>query len=362
MWATLCIGLATMAAAAPLGYRTHIEHLADLAALVGQHASLVDVGTTVGGRPIRGLLIARDGGTHHRRVLLTGNIHGDEVVSRETLVALAARLAADPPPADVVLVPSVNPDGFEAGTRRNTNARDLNRCFPDRCEPRDHAVRSDWMYASFPPQFDCADGTMRTTCHTPLGRDPAPAFDYLDGRADATDDEWQAARLSRGSVVRAGGRGYDPDGRTPCTAENAPEVAALMALHDRFHFDASAALHGGALVVSLPWDNKCGDARYRAWSPHPSYAAHEAAAAAFVGALADRAGMMGNGTVNGAAWYQLNGGRQDWMLQNGARLSLTVELSNEKTPRAAALPAMLANVVPAVEALARHMATAALPQ
>ena len=73
-------------------------------------------------------------------VKYSGNMHGDESVGREMIIALATHLLANYGVQDRVtqlldnteihLVPSMNPDGFEAVTRGNYNQVDLNRGFP----------------------------------------------------------------------------------------------------------------------------------------------------------------------------------------------------------------------------------------
>jgi murein tripeptide amidase MpaA len=101
------------------------------------------VGASVEGRPIRSYELGAPDG---EPVLLTGLMHGVEVVGSMALLELAHHLAADPRQellkhARVVIVPVVNPDAFHAncvnladGRRasRRTNARgvDLNRNFP----------------------------------------------------------------------------------------------------------------------------------------------------------------------------------------------------------------------------------------
>ncbi len=93
--------------------------------------TIVDVGTSVEGRPIVGLRVAGprapDGTSRSVRVL--GGHHGDEGASVEVALAAAERVAREGLPAglEVWFVPLVNPDGAAAGTRRNARGVDLNR-------------------------------------------------------------------------------------------------------------------------------------------------------------------------------------------------------------------------------------------
>lgn len=75
------------------------------------------------------------------RLLMVGNMHGDETVGRELVIYLARMLLGEyntnsrvknlVDNAEIVIMPSMNPDGFEKRTRYNANGADLNRSFPD---------------------------------------------------------------------------------------------------------------------------------------------------------------------------------------------------------------------------------------
>jgi hypothetical protein len=74
-------------------------------------------------------------------VLILANIHGDETVGREVLIDVIAYMLEQYNQLydvthllnhlNVYFVPSINPDGFELGTRTNAHGVDLNRNFPD---------------------------------------------------------------------------------------------------------------------------------------------------------------------------------------------------------------------------------------
>lgn len=123
------------------GYHTLETARALLARLADEHpdrARLVDLGTSVEGRELTGLLITdrplqREPDEPAMRIL--GTHHGDEWSSMEVTLALTELLVTSQDPAIVDLVdsweiwvlPIVNPDGVEAFTRRNANSADLNR-------------------------------------------------------------------------------------------------------------------------------------------------------------------------------------------------------------------------------------------
>ena len=72
-------------------------------------------------------------GTGSEVVLFLATIHGDEAAGTPLLQRLARELTPDHPVLAgrcAVVVPVVNPDGFERDRRRNANGVDLNRNFP----------------------------------------------------------------------------------------------------------------------------------------------------------------------------------------------------------------------------------------
>ena len=89
------------------------------------------IGRSVQGRPIE--LFHRGAENLKLTMLVVGDIHGDETAG----IRIARRLIAAPDPAGVELlvVPTINPDGVAAGTRGNAHGVDLNRNFPYRWEP-----------------------------------------------------------------------------------------------------------------------------------------------------------------------------------------------------------------------------------
>jgi carboxypeptidase D len=206
------------------------------------------------------------------------NMHGDEVVGREMCInliellltnyqkdlsAVSKRLTHLVNTVDITIVPTMNPDGFERGTRSNAHNKDLNRDFPD--------------------QF--------TSNHN------------------------------------------DAVGRQP-------EVAAIMSWVSSHHFVLSANFHGGSVVANYPWD---GNANYRSgvYAACPDDSVFKAVATTY----ASTHTLMSNawefkskhGITNGADWYVLYGGMQDWNYVWNGVFEITIELSEEKWPAASTL-------------------------
>jgi len=90
----------------------------------------VRIGTSVRGRPLEAVILGRDA---HLTVLVLGGIHGDEPKSVTVALRLLGLLITNRAArsgARWVVVPVVNPDGYERRKRRNANQVDINRNFP----------------------------------------------------------------------------------------------------------------------------------------------------------------------------------------------------------------------------------------
>jgi len=89
------------------------------------------IGHSLDGRPI---VLFRDSAPNPAlKVLVVGDIHGDEAAGMRITRRLIA--AAAPPRTELLVVPTINPDGLAAGTRGNARGVDLNRNFPFRWRP-----------------------------------------------------------------------------------------------------------------------------------------------------------------------------------------------------------------------------------
>ncbi len=89
------------------------------------------IGHSVEGRPIT--LLADGAPDAELRALVVGDIHGDETAGMRIARRLVA--GAAPPRTELMVVPTINPDGVAAGSRGNAHGVDLNRNFPYRWRP-----------------------------------------------------------------------------------------------------------------------------------------------------------------------------------------------------------------------------------
>ena len=99
-------------------------------------------------------------------------------------------------------------------------------------------------------------------------------------------------------------------------------------------FVMGANYHGGAEVMNYPWDNTytlhADDAWYQLISHEYANLCHAVSA----GYMTD----YNNGITNGAAWYMIGGGRQDYMNGYAQCRELTIECSNTKCPNGSQMP------------------------
>jgi protein MpaA len=89
------------------------------------------IGHSVEGRPI--VLLRDSEPAPALKLLVVGDIHGDEAAGMRIARWLIA--GGPPPRTDLLVVPTINPDGVAAATRGNAHGVDLNRNFPFRWRP-----------------------------------------------------------------------------------------------------------------------------------------------------------------------------------------------------------------------------------
>jgi hypothetical protein len=96
----------------------------------------------------------------------------------------------------------------------------------------------------------------------------------------------------------------------------------------------SAHYHGGAELMNYPWDNTyerhADDAWWQLVSREYADLAQDAAQSTNPTYMNDEE----NGITNGADWYRIGGGRQDYMNYYQQCRELTVECSTTKCPPA----------------------------
>jgi hypothetical protein len=139
---------------------TSYQELSDyvhLLAASSPKVALRIIGSSRQGRQIPALFFSRRQPMETPRdevltVLISCQLHGNEPSGKEAALSLARDLIIDDggllDQMDVILVPQVNPDGSEAGTRRNAAGADLNRNHTILSEPEVQALHElflEWL-------------------------------------------------------------------------------------------------------------------------------------------------------------------------------------------------------------------------
>ena len=152
-----------------------------------------------------------------------------------------------------------------------------------------------------------------------------------DGLARGTRYNALGADLNRSFPDRITDPVNSPDGRDA-------EVRAMMAFLAQHRTAAAANFHGGALVVNYPFDSN--ESGLPVYTATPDDALFIGISSAYAGANPRMAAsaVFPGGITNGARWYVIHGGLQDYSYVWHATHEVTVEISEQKWPPAERLP------------------------
>ncbi|XP_076027482.1 carboxypeptidase D [Genypterus blacodes] len=256
-------------------------------------ANLSSIGESVEGRQLWVMRVTREpqaDAPGKPRFKYVGNMHGDETVSRQVLVYLLEELlggyGADPrltrlvDTTDIYILPSMNPDGFEKSQEGDCSGE---------AGGRSNAKQKD-LNRSFPDQFE--DKTAKP--------------------------------------------------------EDVPEVTAVIRWILEKKFVLSGNLHGGTVVASYPFDDSASHREQGVYSQSDDdilfrhlarvYAQNNPVMKTGQPNCPDTpAETFEDGITNGARWYDVSGGMQDFNYLYGNCLEITMELSCCKFPPASEL-------------------------
>ncbi|XP_059491148.1 carboxypeptidase E-like isoform X2 [Neocloeon triangulifer] len=270
--------------------------------------------TSVRGVPLSVIEFSTHPGLHKLRApefKYIANMHGNEVLGRELLLKLAHYLCEQYLAGDesiqklinstrIHLLPSMNPDGWQLSTdtgakdyltgRTNNRSVDLNRNFPD---------LDRIMYSNEEHHIEHNNHLLK-----------------------------QVDRL---------------------TEPIQPETRAVMKLIMTTPFVLSANMHGGDLVANYPYDaSRTGAMSEYTSSPDDQTFKHLALAYSKKHATMGDPKRSGcgydgynfgkqQGITNGAAWYSVQGGMQDFNYLSSNDFEITLELGCDKYPKASEL-------------------------
>ena len=245
-------------------YNELTEFLQNINSQYPDITNLISIGQSVEGRELWVLEVSDNAGINEiePEFKYIANMHGDETVGRELCLYLIEWLVNgygnNDRATDIVdntsifIMPSMNPDGFENGSRYNANGVDLNRDFPD--------------------QFN----------------DPNNS---LSGRQ--------------------------------------PETQAMMQWTWEHNFVLSANMHTGALVANYPYDGP----NTGVYSGAPDDDVFVQISRCYADAHPNmESGGFQDGITNGADWYAVFGGMQDWNYVWESDFEITLEQNEVKWP------------------------------
>ena len=159
--------------------------------------------------------------------------------------------------------------------------------------------------------------------------------------AGGNQNVWSATRNNANSIDL--NRNYpDPqDGPHPDGNAWQDETLFFMGLADSISFTISANMHGGVEVANYPWDTWSNLTTDNNWWQFVAREYADSCQANSNSGYFDWSNwnnQSANGVVNGHDWYEVDGGRQDYMNYFKHCRELTLELSDDKTPNPNDLP------------------------
>jgi hypothetical protein len=158
-----------------------------------------------------------------------------------------------------------------------------------------------------------------------------------DGTYYGGNNSVSGARRSNINGVDLNRNYPDPeDGDHPDGNAWQPETVAFMNFASQRDFVAAANFHGGAEVVNYPWDTWATRSADDNWW---QFVSREYADTVHLHAPSTYMDFLNNGITNGYDWYEVDGGRQDYMNYFHHCREFTIEISNTKLLPAAQLPA-----------------------
>ncbi|MFC1848745.1 M14 family zinc carboxypeptidase [candidate division CSSED10-310 bacterium] len=169
------------------------------------------------------------------------------------------------------------------------------------------------------------------------------------------DGTYYSGNHTVNGAIRSNGNGVDLNRNFPCPIYgdhpdgNAwqPETIAMMNFVGQHSFILSANYHGGVELLNLPWDCRAKLHPDNDWlmdfARRVVAQVHADSPAGYLDDVAYQSNPNPDcppepGITNGYGWYDVYGGRQDWVTNFNYGREITVELSQTKNPGSATLP------------------------
>ena len=156
-----------------------------------------------------------------------------------------------------------------------------------------------------------------------------------DGTYYGGDNTVTGARRANANGIDMNRNYADPHGSAhPDGNAYQTETQWFMQFAQDYPFVMAANFHGGAEVMNYPWDNTYTRHADDAWWQYVSREYANLVHAVNSSYMTDE----NNGITNGADWYTIGGGRQDYMNGYCQCREITIECSTTKNPSASQLP------------------------
>lgn len=127
---------------------------------------------------------------------------------------------------------------------------------------------------------------------------------------------------------------------TNTTAGREIETAHVMNFTSSRNFVLSANFHGGEIVENYPWDSNYNGASVYSPTPEQTLFAHLALTYSLQNPTMYNSADFENGITNGAEWYHVSGGMQDWNYVWMGCKETTIEISHNKSGPESALDSL----------------------
>ncbi|XP_053715642.1 carboxypeptidase Z-like [Synchiropus splendidus] len=278
------------------------------------------IGRSAEGRDLLVIEFSNNPGQHdllEPEMKYIANMHGNEVLGRQILIYLAQYLCSEYLMGNehiqmivnttrIHILPSMNPDGYEVAV---SGLRDSN--YGDEEEGYRY---NNWN----------------------IGRTNVQNIDLNRNFPDLTSIVYSRRRQRRFRTDHIPIPDYYWFGKV------APETYAVMKWIRSIPFVLSASFHGGDLVVSYPYDLSKHPLERNMFSPAPDNQVFKFLAKTYATThetMSNENAQCGSsrsisekGTVNGAQWFSIAGGMQDFNYLHTNCMELTVELGCDKFP------------------------------
>ena len=155
--------------------------------------------------------------------------------------------------------------------------------------------------------------------------------------AGGNQSVWNATRYNANWVDLNRNFPDPQDGPHPDGNPWQQETEIFMQLADSIDFNLAANIHGGTELVNYPWDTWGQLTADNNWW---GYVSTEYADSCQANSSSGYFNSQNNGITNGYDWYEVDGGRQDYMNFFKCCREFTLEISNDKIPDPNDLPTL----------------------